>query len=597
MLFKKHSVFRTAVCFLAVSMLFSAFLGFSASAAEQGTCGKNLKWSYSAGTLTITGKGEMQNYSEESLPPWYHLRENISSVRLSNSVSSIGTLAFYDFSSLKAISLPDSVQRISDKAFYNCKSLCLVDFSQNLKSIGRSAFYQCEKLESVMFPEGLEIISDKAFYLCRSLTNVLIPKNVKTIGKQAFAYCENLVRVEILSSVQSIPEWCFYGCENLSQIALPASVKTVESYAFKQCDALYTIYYEGTKEQANSIRSQIAEDLPNFINSGYISSGDMEEETTTSRVENDSSGSLTSQTNTTVLTGEAMNLVIRVSTGKSATGKLCYSVHMILTVENNEAWSKAISSVRAALSDMNTRYSLSHQLLENKLSLYLNHGTTVNKAFLQELAGRNMVLEVLEADGSFWCVDCRELKSDGLKQDVNFNFTVTEGSDKSNDALGTDSSFELKFDSSSEMDTYIVVPLPKENAGTNAFLYQIESFGKHKKLQATKVDEEGNAYFYLSSVDKKTKYVIGINVPGEETDDVIIADKASDPFGAIYRLEKIDYAVTGHRRILGFTILEMMLITIGALVFLSVLVGFIVYLKFKKSGQTFQPKENVKKKK
>ena len=38
--------------------------------ASGGSCGADLTWSLSGGTLTISGTGEMTNFSDENMPPW-----------------------------------------------------------------------------------------------------------------------------------------------------------------------------------------------------------------------------------------------------------------------------------------------------------------------------------------------------------------------------------------------------------------------------------------------------------------------------------------------------------------------------------------------
>ena len=583
---KRHSILRTVICFIIILVLFSTLTNFTVTAAEtSGNCGQNLKWSFSAGTLTISGKGEMQNYNERDLAPWSHLSNQIVSVRLPKSITTIGSFAFYECTALRAISIPDNVQNISGKAFYNCTALRLVNLSDNLKFIGRSAFYNCEKLEAVSLPSSLETISDKSFYLCRSITSLVIPKNVKSIGKQAFSYCESLLRVEIDAQITQIPEWCFYGCENLAQIELPGAVTQIGSYAFKRCDELYTVYHSGEKEIVNSIRNQIADDVPSFKNSGYVSSGEIEETTYAYESDVDENGNLISQTNTSVYTQNGIILVVEVKSSKDTQGNAHYLVYMTLVVDDEDDWKFATVAVRSALSEINDNYSLNQQLDGIKLNLYLKNTSSVNQHFLKELAGRKMTVEVLDGNGSIWVIDCSGLKSDEIKKDSNSSYTVKESNDKTNKELGTNQCYEVNFEESSDIKTNLVITLPDSAANSNAFLYQIESFGKYKKLQASRVDSDANARFYVSSINKDTQYIVAINVPNESVDDVIIPDEASDAFGAIFRLEKINYVETGERRFLGFTILEMLVILFLLLLFVAIITGVVMYLKYKKKSQ------------
>ena len=60
---------------------------------ESGICGDNLTWSLSAGTLTISGSGDMYDFPESSMAPWYHLREEITRLELPSGLTKIGALA------------------------------------------------------------------------------------------------------------------------------------------------------------------------------------------------------------------------------------------------------------------------------------------------------------------------------------------------------------------------------------------------------------------------------------------------------------------------------------------------------------------------
>ena len=58
--------------FLAVLLICSTLVSFTAlsvSAVESGACGEGIGWVLEAGTLTITGAGEMKNYRDSELAP------------------------------------------------------------------------------------------------------------------------------------------------------------------------------------------------------------------------------------------------------------------------------------------------------------------------------------------------------------------------------------------------------------------------------------------------------------------------------------------------------------------------------------------------
>ena len=93
----------------------------TASAAEfSGSCGDGLTWTFADGRLTISGSGDMTNYNEWDLPPWYEYREQILWLTLPEGLTSVGTMAFYECKNLTAVTIPSTVTRIGELAF--CKN-------------------------------------------------------------------------------------------------------------------------------------------------------------------------------------------------------------------------------------------------------------------------------------------------------------------------------------------------------------------------------------------------------------------------------------------------------------------------------------------
>ena len=92
---------------------------------EGDTCGKNARWSFDAekGELTVSGSGDMDDYSDTNKAPWDSQKDSIKSVYIENGITSIGEYAFSGCSSLTSITIPVSVTQIGDGAFYNCTNL------------------------------------------------------------------------------------------------------------------------------------------------------------------------------------------------------------------------------------------------------------------------------------------------------------------------------------------------------------------------------------------------------------------------------------------------------------------------------------------
>ena len=136
-------------------------------------------------------------------------------------VTSIGSAAFGNCSSLTSIDIPDGVTGIGDYAFQNCSSLTSIDIPDGVTSIGRGAFYNCSSLTSIEIPDSVTSIGDNTCYNCSSLTSIDIPDGVTSIGASAFYNCSNLSSIEIPDSVTSIGSIAFYGCSSLSSITIP----------------------------------------------------------------------------------------------------------------------------------------------------------------------------------------------------------------------------------------------------------------------------------------------------------------------------------------------------------------------------------------
>ncbi|MDB4675833.1 leucine-rich repeat domain-containing protein [Akkermansiaceae bacterium] len=104
-------------------------------------------------------------------------------------VTSIGTKAFYDCTSLKSITIPDGVTSIGDEAFSGCKILKSITIPDGVRSIGEGAFVSCTSLTSITIPDSVYRIRRYAFLFCTSLTSITIPNSIDGIEGSTFSGC------------------------------------------------------------------------------------------------------------------------------------------------------------------------------------------------------------------------------------------------------------------------------------------------------------------------------------------------------------------------------------------------------------------------
>ena len=214
----------------------------ASAAADSGTCGENLTWTFgeSTGTLTISGTGAMYDYEYNDCP-WEDYKYEITSLVIDDGVTTIGQYAFYECASLTSVTITNGVTEIGDCTFAGCTSLTSITIPDSVTEISWAAFRGCTSLTSVIIPDGVTTIGYSAFRDCTSLTSVTIPNSVTTIGSYAFSYCPSLTSITIPNSVTLIGSSAFSGCTSLTSVTIPNSVTTIGSYAFYWCENLTSI--------------------------------------------------------------------------------------------------------------------------------------------------------------------------------------------------------------------------------------------------------------------------------------------------------------------------------------------------------------------
>ena len=143
----------------------------------------------------------------------------------------------------------NTIDALGDKVVADAiVSKTITEFLDDTVSIvGSNAFYKCYSLKNVNLPNVTDV-AGSAFQYCTSLTNVSLP-NATTLGGSVFRECSSLTSLDF-PLVTSIGSYAFYYARNLKTIILRSStVCTLENKnAFNS-----TPFYSGTSYTGGTI--------------------------------------------------------------------------------------------------------------------------------------------------------------------------------------------------------------------------------------------------------------------------------------------------------------------------------------------------------
>ena len=219
---KKKSllILTLAIILFAISLVFPAN---AAKIIKEGECGENAVWVLDdAGTLTVKGTGMVTGglsyagyYAGEdafgnnsittlvfeegitAIDDGAHLHgNNITSVRLPNSLVSIGNNVFHYYEKLKDVYIPAGVQSIGYGNFDGCNIVIdannpylSTDSYGVLFNKDKTVLYHAltnTNLTSYAIPYGVTTVSDNAFHYCRRLSSIALPDTLGSIGSHAW---------------------------------------------------------------------------------------------------------------------------------------------------------------------------------------------------------------------------------------------------------------------------------------------------------------------------------------------------------------------------------------------------------------------------
>jgi hypothetical protein len=201
----------------------------------------------------------------------------------------IGNRAFGFCPSLTSITIPATVTKIDDNAFYPCANLASIHAAEaNLtytsidgilysKDKTGLVLYPAGKKGAFTIPDGVTYIRAWAFYGCSGLTSVTMPDSLTSIGCAAFSTCHGLKTLTIGNGVTSIDEWAFFNCKALASVTIGSNVKRIGEIALGGCHALTSVTFQSDISQsgldATTFGDTINEDPPGDLREKYLAGG------------------------------------------------------------------------------------------------------------------------------------------------------------------------------------------------------------------------------------------------------------------------------------------------------------------------------------
>ena len=213
-------------------------------------------------TLNADHTATVANYDNHTPDGVIDIPDTVKKDNIDYTVTAIGNNAFchsYTSTNVSSVFIPATVTSIGNGAFSYCRFLATVTFAEGsqLKSIGASAFFGSEYehpiFTEIKIPDSVETIGSRAFYECRNLKKITLPSALKTLSLSTFTYCTSLSDVYLPASLTDIGSNIFFQCSSLTNIYYAGSLAqwsqiNVDKDFLSVCSANlittdYTVYF------------------------------------------------------------------------------------------------------------------------------------------------------------------------------------------------------------------------------------------------------------------------------------------------------------------------------------------------------------------
>lgn len=195
--------------------------------------------------------------------------EEVTSITIPDTITTIKTSQFYGFNNVLSIVLSDSIKSIGTYAFYDCSSLTSMIIPESVTSIAADAFHSCYRLVEIYNYSSLNIITGsedygKLGFYAKVVHMKVEPSNLFKTDDGYIFYKDFLGKLSLISYEgkdtdiilptsmdgikYSIHDYAFDRKEKLTDITIPNSITSIGNNVFGGCSNLMNIYYNGSIE-------------------------------------------------------------------------------------------------------------------------------------------------------------------------------------------------------------------------------------------------------------------------------------------------------------------------------------------------------------
>ena len=164
---------------------------------------------------------------------------------LEEGMTKIPSYLFEEATKLESVKIPNTVTTIGSNAFYSCTSLSSITLPPNLTEIDSEAFAKCTALSEITIPKTLaSTLSSHAYgapFADSGLKYAVLEEGMTKIPDALFKNSKDLIEVRIPNTVTVIQEEVFYNCTSLSIVTLPPYIARLDQEAFGNCKSLTEI--------------------------------------------------------------------------------------------------------------------------------------------------------------------------------------------------------------------------------------------------------------------------------------------------------------------------------------------------------------------